>query len=102
MTVLVYRIRARQQKKRPLYFPDSVLDPGAIGMHRHTLTRRLASVLLLLFLPGGAMAHEQGQSDVTYDNLVPVEGGRMQSSFMDPEADILVAFLDAHYHEKAE
>ena len=60
-------------------------------MKKRTGIHLLLTSFLSLTLPSGTLlASEQEPAPLTFDNLVPVEGGRMQSSFLDPQADFSV------------
>lgn len=58
-------------------------------MPRHVLTL-LPALACMAALSGNALAHDPEMPPLTFDNLVPVEGGRMQTAFIDPEADFSV------------
>jgi len=59
-------------------------------MHRHTRTHLLAGILGMIALCGNTLAQEAEPHPLNFDNLVAVEGGRMQAAFIDPEADFSV------------
>jgi hypothetical protein len=57
-----------------------------------TMTQRFAQLGIswLIVLAGCAQADVAPETARTFDDLVPVEGGRMQSAFIDPDADFSV------------
>lgn len=58
-------------------------------MNKITQKLALPGVFCLL-LAGGVQAAAEEEATRTYDDLVPVVGGKMQTAFIDPDADFSV------------